>query len=638
MNSKVILSSIALSSLLFANDGILVKRGWQNLGTSKSISLKAFKIECVEIAWVYDRDEQKWKAFSPDENMQQLINRTENVGKLKLITKNQGFWIKAKKRCYIKEDDNDTILFHGKVYKTVKSPYTDRIWLDRNIGADEVCQSRDDKECYGGYFQWGRDIDGHELSNSKTTNEQANSLDNLDNKFIFADWGSPNYGDWAKSIDSDKSKRVEKWSKLDGSSVCPVGFRVPTLQEFKDELEGFNPRNPDDMFNSFLKLPSPGFRALNEQFASDNGNKYFFGIGSEGIYWTTDVNVMDGGIKTLTYHFYDNADNGLVLTDGSMGEAPAFGCSVRCIKDGLSRNKLPVANAGVDQTVTKGSSVTFDGGSSKDDDGEIVKYEWSLNGEIISTQKSFTKDDFEIGEYTIKLTVTDDRGGKSSDEMKLTVIEDTTITFKGLEYKPVTSPYTGRVWLDRNLGAKRVCQSKTDSECYGDYYQWGRRADGHEDKHSESISTQASSLEDTNSFFITAGYSKSGDWARDIDSDGTKRYEFWMKTDGSGICPVGFRVPKRYEIEDEIKDHIKNGNDAFNSFLKLPLSGYRRNHDANLNDLEGGGYLWTSSIKDDYSVSFYYDGYSNTAEINDKYMNGIGYRSTGMPVRCIKAE
>jgi len=131
---------MVLSSLLFAsNDGILVKRGWQNLGTSKSVSLKAFKIECVEITWVYDRDEQKWKAFSPDENMQQLIDRSENVGKLKLITKNQGFWVKVKKRCFIKGDDNDTILFHGKVYKTVKSPYTDRVWLDKNIGADRVC-------------------------------------------------------------------------------------------------------------------------------------------------------------------------------------------------------------------------------------------------------------------------------------------------------------------------------------------------------------------------------------------------------------------------------------------------------------------------------------------------------------------
>jgi hypothetical protein len=32
-------------------------------------------------------------------------------------------------------------------------------------------------------------------------------------------------------------------------------------------------------------------------------------------------------------------------------------------------------------------------------------------------------------------------------------IKDNTIVFNGLTYGLVLSPYTGRVWLDRNLGA-----------------------------------------------------------------------------------------------------------------------------------------------------------------------------------------
>ncbi|VVM23866.1 hypothetical protein BSPWISOXPB_75 [uncultured Gammaproteobacteria bacterium] len=49
-----------------------------------------------------------------------------------------------------------------------------------------------------------------------------------------------------------------------------------------------------------------------------------------------------------------------------------------------------------------------------------------------------------------------------------------TISFKGLTYKLVTSPDTGRVWLDRNLGATQVATSPNDSAAYGDYYEFGR--------------------------------------------------------------------------------------------------------------------------------------------------------------------
>jgi hypothetical protein len=40
--------------------------------------------------------------------------------------------------------------------------------------------------------------------------------------------------------------------------------------------------------------------------------------------------------------------------------------------------------------------------------------------------------------------------------------------------------HTGKVWLDRNLGARQVCTSSTDAACFGDLYQWGRAKDGHE--------------------------------------------------------------------------------------------------------------------------------------------------------------
>lgn len=85
-------------------------------------------------------------------------------------------------------------------------------------------------------------------------------------------------------------------------------------------------------------------------------------------------------------------------------------------------------------------------------------------------------------------------------------------TWKGLVYETVTSPVTGRVWLDRNLGASQVCTALDDTNCYGDYYQWGRDTDGHEKSNSSTTATLATDLNTSgNSSFITNG-SSPYDW------------------------------------------------------------------------------------------------------------------------------
>jgi hypothetical protein len=66
-------------------------------------------------------------------------------------------------------------------------------------------------------------------------------------------------------------------------------------------------------------------------------------------------------------------------------------------------------------------------------------------------------------------------------------------TFNGLEYQLVTS-ITGRVWLDRNLGASQVATAFDDSDAYGDLYQWGRLTDGHE-KRTSSVTLTLSTTD-----------------------------------------------------------------------------------------------------------------------------------------------
>jgi surface protein len=84
-------------------------------------------------------------------------------------------------------------------------------------------------------------------------------------------------------------------------------------------------------------------------------------------------------------------------------------------------NVIPVANAGADQTVTQGSTVTLDGNASSDSDGSIVSYSWAEGSTVLSTNSSFSKSDFSVGTHTITLTVTDDDGATSTDDVIVTV-------------------------------------------------------------------------------------------------------------------------------------------------------------------------------------------------------------------------
>ncbi|WP_223892521.1 PKD domain-containing protein, partial [Sulfurovum sp. TSL6] len=81
----------------------------------------------------------------------------------------------------------------------------------------------------------------------------------------------------------------------------------------------------------------------------------------------------------------------------------------------------PIANAGSDQNVTQGDTVTLDGSGSTDPDGTITSYEWRENGVVLSMTASFEKSNFSVGSHTLILIVTDDAGAMTMDSMTVTV-------------------------------------------------------------------------------------------------------------------------------------------------------------------------------------------------------------------------
>ncbi|WP_137284184.1 PKD domain-containing protein [Halorussus salinisoli] len=92
-----------------------------------------------------------------------------------------------------------------------------------------------------------------------------------------------------------------------------------------------------------------------------------------------------------------------------------------------SSNSAPTADAGPNQTVQSGDSVTFDGSGSSDPDGDTLSYSWDFDGDGVedATGVSPTHSLSSTGTYTVELTVTDPDGASDTDTMTVTVEEST---------------------------------------------------------------------------------------------------------------------------------------------------------------------------------------------------------------------
>lgn len=187
----------------------------------------------------------------------------------------------------------------------------------------------------------------------------------------------------------------------------------------------------------------------------------------------------------------------------------------------------------------------------------------------------------------------------------------------------VTNPITGRTWMDRNLGAGRVATSSTDSEAYGDLYQWGRFGDGHQCRNSGITDVLSNSDNPGHAMYIINN-NPPYDWRSPQNNS------LWqIPVNTNNPCPIGYRVPSVQEFNEEVATWSGSGADpAFNSVLKLPLAGGRNTANGNLHDTNNVGYYWTKDPETNESQLFFF--YQNTMQILP--FN----RGFGAAVRCIK--
>jgi hypothetical protein len=187
----------------------------------------------------------------------------------------------------------------------------------------------------------------------------------------------------------------------------------------------------------------------------------------------------------------------------------------------------------------------------------------------------------------------------------------------------VVNPTTSKIWMDSNLGASQVAISSIDALAYGDLYQWGRGADGHQIITSATTATLSSTDVPGNALFIITSNS---DWRS------PKNDNLWQGVAGvNNPCPTGYRIPTEAEWEAERLSWTGGNNaaGALASPLKLPMAG-RRKDDGSFQTVGTYGYYWSSNIA------------SNGSSVRSLYFTSATasmyswYRGYGASVRCIK--
>jgi uncharacterized protein (TIGR02145 family) len=188
----------------------------------------------------------------------------------------------------------------------------------------------------------------------------------------------------------------------------------------------------------------------------------------------------------------------------------------------------------------------------------------------------------------------------------------------------VYNPKTGKTWMDRNLGATRTATSRTDVDAYGDLYQWGRGADGHQCRNSATTSILSSTDKPGHGDFITSSSGTNFDW-RIPQND-----NLWQGVNGTNNpCPSGYRLPTKSEWEAEQASWVSDdAAGAFASPLKLPMAGNRYCEIGSIIKVGTGGYYWSSKVT---GATLDYLRFSSSNSYIRRY-----YRAYGYSVRCIK--
>ena len=192
---------------------------------------------------------------------------------------------------------------------------------------------------------------------------------------------------------------------------------------------------------------------------------------------------------------------------------------------------------------------------------------------------------------------------------------------------------TGKIWMDRNLGATSKATSSTDAASFGDLYQWGRSSDGHQLYNSTITSTQFSTTTTNNGNYVAESGQSLRDWIVPSNPN------LWQGVNGiNNPCPKGFRIPTKQEWANETATwNSQDANGAYASPLKLPyVNNLRCFFNNGAYAQVSAVYYWTSNVDEVTTDSWYLNkSYALKLEPSAKSFPAFE-RGYGFSCRCIQ--
>lgn len=366
---------------------------------------------------------------------------------------------------------------------------------------------------------------------------------------------------------------------------------------------------------------------------------------------TKDANFVNGcglfstGFSAKVYCFAIQSDSNIIVG----GEFNKYKDSIanniiRIIGKGSSVLSTPTLTTATPSIITNksarlGGEVTDNGNSSILSQG--VCWSTSPNPSILNDFVSATNtpgaynvsvssfSDSTI--YYVKAYATNSEGTAYGDQMTFTTRSasnyscgDVTFNYNGasVTYGTIKGKY-GRCWLDRNLGANHVPEDIYDNQANGDLFQWGRLADGHQIRTSDTTDVLSlTATPSTNSFIVTS--------VTPFDWMNTPNNNLWNGINAvNNPCPSGWRLPTESEFNEEMTTwSAATPAGAFESALRLHEGGVRSYLAGGIVNVGTMGAYWTSNASSPYAKALMVE--APTVQLANSY------RSMGASVRCIK--